>query len=84
MEINVDLIQADLQSIADAVPDGEATNCRNRRKVTVKLDRHQDIAMRSRETDEGITITLNPKRYRSQNKLDEHINSLRRDITWAG
>jgi len=72
MEINIAQIQSELQELAG-----------QNMKVKVKLNRRQLVACSSKETDKGVSVSFNPKRYRSPAKLEEHLNDLRRDITWA-
>lgn len=86
MEINAPKIEAELQSLTDYLPHKEGQPDkphRNRTKVKVRLNKSQDIALRTRETDQGIEITFNPKRYRSEAKLEGHLNDLRQDMVWG-
>lgn len=86
MNIDTIKIQDELQALADYVPTKEGQSTKPRRncmKVKVKLCKSQDIAMSSRETDEGVTVIFNPKKYRTDTKLNDHLNNLRRDLTWG-
>jgi len=65
IEINTEEIQSELQKLA-----GET-------KVKVKLNRHQEVATSIRETDKAIEFRLNPKRFRSPQKLEEHLDFCR-------
>lgn len=72
MEINAQKIEVELQELAG-----------REWKVKVKLNKSQQAACSSRETDKGITISFNPKRYRSPQRLEDHLNNLRKDMTWG-
>ena len=72
MKIDIKPIQAELQEIAG--------NC----QLKVKLDNRMDAACSSGESDKGYCISFNPKRIRTKNQLDNHINWLRGDIGGVG
>jgi len=44
-------------------------------KVRVKLSKRLDIAISVLETDDGISIILNPKKFKNQAELDESLSS---------
>lgn len=69
MEINIPKIQAELQELA-----GEG-------KVKVKTNNHLAVGLSIRETDDRVDITFNPKRIRSQEKLEEHLVMCRESFT---
>jgi len=69
MKIDINPIRSELQDLTG--------NCR----VKVKLDKRMDVASSIRQHDKGFDIRLNPKRFHSQNKLDEHINMCRLAVT---
>jgi hypothetical protein len=71
MEINTVQIQAELQELAG-----------QNMKVKVKLNKKQVRACSSRETDKGITVSFNPTRIRSPQKLEGYLNDLRQDVIW--
>lgn len=86
LDINAPKIEAELRDLVDHVPrkEGESDKPhRNRVKVKVRLNKSQDIALRTRETDQSIEITFNPKRYRTEAKLEGHLNDLRQDMVWG-
>ena len=71
MQIDAKKIEAELQELAGGS------------KVKVKLNNQQPVACSSRETDKGFSITFNPKRYKSPQKLEEHLNDLRGEMVWG-
>ena len=66
--IDVQLIQGELQELA-----GDE-------KVKVKLNSKMDRATHIKISDKGYDIQLNPKRFRSPNKLERHLQECRRAV----
>lgn len=92
LDINAAKIEAELRALADGKEDDKPSKSRVRIKVkTCKSLKSMatptlqptPLAMRSRETDAGLEIIFNPKRYRTPEKLEGHLNSLRRSIVWG-
>lgn len=69
MKIDLEPIKTELQDLAG--------NC----KVKVKLDKRMSPASSIRQTDNGFDVRLNPSRFRSQNKLDTHLQYCRDAVT---
>jgi len=69
MEIDAQKIQGDLQELAG-----------NKPKVKVGLTSRLPVATSIRETDQGIAIKFNPKRFRSPAKFNEHLNMCREAV----
>lgn len=67
--MDINKIQAELQDLAGDM------------RVKVKLNKHQDIALSSRETDNGYVFSFNPSKIRSPQKLENLLNDCRRDVT---
>lgn len=91
MEINAPKIEAELRALANG-KEGEPSKSRMRIKVRLNNSQRSTatptlspspLALRTRETDQGFDITFNPKRYRTEAKLEGHLNGLRQDIVWG-
>ena len=72
VKIDTQRIQAELQELA-----GKG------QKVKVQLDRHLPVKTSIHETDQGVSIKLNPKAFRSPAMLEEHLNWCRESVGGA-
>lgn len=74
-EINSKMIQEELKELAE----GE--------RVKVSIDRNQVTAISIRESERrshySFTVTLNPKRIRTQKQLDGHLEFARQQVAGA-
>ena len=73
----VEQITSELSGIVKSEGQPKGTQC----QLKVKLDRHMERACSIREYEEGghygFAIRLNPKRIRTENKLEQHLNFCR-------
>lgn len=68
-DININLISTELQELA------------GRLKIKVKLNKHLPVASSVKVTDAGYFILINPSRFRTERKLNEHWNWWREKVS---
>lgn len=49
-------------------------------RLRLRVDRKQAVGVRVREMDSAFEITINPGRYRSQQKWDSMVEWLKREV----
>ena len=69
VDIDTQKIQGELQELAGRKP-----------KVKVGLSHRLQVATSIRETDQGVKVKFNPKRFRSPAKYEDHLNFCREAV----